>query len=520
MTTPRRFAIGALVALAAFSSPAYARSASEAAYDAFVHAVAARGRELPTSDGTRRWEARLASAKDVRALAIALDQVVAALAKEAPADRPRALELDARLAKLRRGLAMATALGVDPGELLVVTVRLIQDAGGWDSVVWGEKAYPAASGDVVLQLRVPRKWVPSSSRSDPVFTACEQAVFHPLRNDEIVQSPERWAAYLEEAKRLVPAALRTAHLPKLPEELVVLDPPDSVFSRAMDPMPGAWPFPVRTVPVSEWAAQTPTRGDGPERRKAFQDAWVEIANTTYAREYRGNCALLVEKLVVEPLDAVVTPMLTARRHRLLGAWVKPYVLRSLPLREAPAMNAPAVARLQRGEAVESIAGVSAEQETGQVTLERWVRVRTASGVEGWVPNELILGWRGGTGERTQTLAVLDIRPPDALAADVAQLDQQASVWRGASLASKHPNKAKAAAAAAQARTSLDYFCRLKARLEHEAGAEQMQAWAEHAARKRQAAGESASAVDSLFDATWRNPECGATSAAAPSPAGP
>lgn len=520
MTMRWRLVLGVLLALTVHSSAARAQSPSESAYDVFVHTVAARARELPNKDGTRRWEARLASIADVRAVAAALDTVVAALAQEAPSQRPRALELDTRLATLRRGLSMATALGVEPGELLVVTVRLIQDAGGWDSVVWGEKAYPLASGDVSLRLRVPKKWMPSSSRSDPVQAGCEQATFETWTEADIVQSPDQWAAYLAEAKRFVPAALRTAHLPNVPDEIVVLDPPDSVFSRAMDPVASTLPFSVRTVSVKEWASQTPSRSDGPARRKAFQDAWVEISNTTYAREYRGNCALLVQKLVVEPLDAIVTPMRVTHRRRLLGAWVKPYLLRAMPLREAPSLSAAHVAQLDRSEAVETLAGASAEQESGQVTLASWVQVRTSSGVEGWVPNEVSIDWYGATGKRSQTLAVLSTQRPVSLENDVKQLDQQASLWRTAQKTSEHPNVSKAAAAKAQARTSFDYFCQLKARLEDEVGSEQMQTWAEQATERRLHSGESAEAIDALFEQTWKNPACGSTSAASLAPVDP
>lgn len=518
MTTPGWLVLGMFLTLP--MSAASAQSPSEQAYDVFVHTVAAHARELPNNDGTRRWEAHLASVAEVRAVAVTLDQVITALAQEEPSRRPRALELDARLAKLRRGLLMASALGVDPGELLVVTVRLAQDAGGWDSVVWGEKAYPIAAGEVTLRLRVPKEWMPSSSRSDPVLTGCEPATFEPWAKEDVVQSPERWATYLNEAKRFVPAALRTAHLPKLPEELVVLDPPDSVFSRAMDPTPNTLPFVVRTVPVKEWAHQTPSRGDGPARRKAFQEAWTEISSTTYAREYRGNCALLVQKLVVEPLDAIVSPKLEARRRSLLGAWVKPYVQRALPLRAAPSLNAPFIARLERAQRVETIGGVSGEQESGQVTLESWVRIRTNEGVEGWVPNEVSIGWHSATGERNQTLAVLATQRPGPLEDDVQQLDRQASLWLASWRQSEHPNAAKANAARAQARTSFDYFCQLKARLEHEVGAEQMRTWTEQAAQRRRDSGESTEAVDALFEQTWRNPTCGATSAASPVPGWP
>lgn len=504
----RLLSVALLVLLGAPSAAAQTPGPAERAYQAFVHAVGARARVLSPQDGTRRWEAALATADDVRAVSVALDTAVTALAHAQGADRPKALELEQRLTRLRRGLSMVAALGVDPGELVQAHVRMVQDAGGWDSVVWSERAYPAVSGDVSLVLKVPVRWLPVESAADPVFSGCEQARFEAWRDEDVQRSPETWWQYLQEAKRFVPAALRTAHLPKLPEALVILDPPDAVFTRAMQPTGTTLPFAVRTVPVSQWADQTPSPDDGPARRKAFREAWQELKQTGYAREYRGNCALLAQKLVVEALEPVVTRVQLERRRRLLGPWLRPYVQRATTLRRDPTASAPAVAEVARGEEVETLDGVIVDEATARLTVSDWVRVRTASGVEGWLPAATRIAWTSPLRTDRVTAPVLGPEPPDALEQVIRQLDRQADAWHLSTEAAKHLAGDKARDSRKQANDQLDLFCQLKASLAAEVGPQELAKVVARVRARRLAEGQVGSRVEAIVADTWAARKCG------------
>lgn len=493
---------------ASTTASAQTRGPAESAYEAFVQAVAVRARVLSPQDGTRRWEASLQTAEDVRVVSVALDTAVSALARAQGSDRPRALELEERLTTLRRGLSMVAALGVDPGELVQAHVRMVQDAGGWDSVVWGERAYPAVSGDVSVVLKVPVRWLPVESAADPVHVGCEQARFEPWRDEDVARSPAKWGSYLQEVKRFVPAALRTAHLPKLPEALVVLDPPDAVFSRAMEPAGRALPFAVRTVPVSEWADQTPSPDDGPARRKAFRDAWRELQQTAYAREYRGNCALIAQKLVAEALEPVVNRVQLERRRRLLGPWLRPYAQRAFPLRLEPTTSAAVVAKIDRGEEVETLDGVIVDELTGQLTVSDWIRVRTTAGLEGWLPSATRVAWVSPTRKDRQAVTVLAPEPPDSLDEVIHQLDRQADAWHLSIEAARHLVGAKAADSKQQAADQLELFCQLKASLTHEVGPAGLAEASAKAQARRRAEGQVASRVETVFAGTWSAKGCG------------
>lgn len=498
---------GAFLAFFGALSPALAESPPELAYSAFVRSVSARSVEGSRDDGTRRWKASLRRASDVRDVGRALDAALEALRKAQASEQPQAVRLLEGLELLHARLAMARALGVEPGNLLRVTLQMRQDGGGWDSVVWGERAYPVVSGDVALHFKVPEHALPHGD-TDPVVLGCPDARFERWTETDIARDPEPWIEYLAESRRYVEAALRTAHLPAVPQELIVLDPPDSAFSRPVDLKPVKRPFAIRRVSVQEWADQAPGPNDGPERRRAFLEAWREIQATTYAREYRGNCALIAQRLVVDALAQTAPGIRAAQRESLLGAWVRPVIQHSVPLRQAASAESALVAHLKRGEAVESLVGFDVAPGTTRVELADWLKVRTDAGETGWVPRELVLQWQGPERSGVLTLTLFDVADPETIADRVSRVDEQATLWRQSSQAIHRVRGERAVEAAKQAKDSLDYFCQIKARLENELGRAGVADVARQMRAKRLGAGEDPKAVADLFKETWHNPACG------------
>src|SRR5690606_22692778 len=103
----------------------------------------------------------------------------------------------------------------------------------------------------------------------------------------------------------------------------------------------------------------------------------------------------------------------------------------------PTASAPAVAEVARREEVETLDGVIVDEATARLTVSDWVRVRTASGVEGWLPAATRIAWTSPLRTDRFTAAVLGPEPPDSLEQVIRQLDRQADAWHLSTEAAKH-----------------------------------------------------------------------------------
>lgn len=500
-----RFAL--LAALVLLTTTARAASPAETAWAAFVSEVALRAQQVPTKDGTRKLVARPKKAQDVAALAKAAERAHLALLAAPETERPKALELPTRLAEVRVALATAATWAVDPGEFLEVQVTLLQDGGGWDSVVFGTTAYPTIQAHVALVLAVPPRWLPAQSISDPVFQACDNARFEAWNEERIAADPERWRRYLEQARGFVPGALRAGQTAELPDNITVLDPPDASFTRAGDPGT-RWPFRIRTIPVGEWADQQPTPNDGTARRAEFKRVYEQQRRTTWARAHRTNCAVLVQRLVVEPLEPKVEQARVQKRKEALAPHVRQVAQTNLVLRAQPAADAPESGRVDRGDEVEVRAGLSVDEATGTVSRAPWLRIATEE-AEGWVPSTQRFAWRTPEREKVETLPTVSDDDPFTFIPFASECDRKASAWVLARDAAKTLKGAAAQESRQQVTGALENFCRCRAEIARDFTAKGgPKRAAELALENRVANGELKVAAQAGIDATWNLARCG------------
>lgn len=499
---------------------------AEDAYANLIRQVAPLSRPLPRATTAALPAGRFAVLRTTESV-LALSPVVDAVIRELdnpPGGRSKDIPptLLEELKKLKSALDNSKALGIAPGALLQIDIRMLDN----NPVIWGDVRYPHiySTSSVVLYVENDVILLPDRRESRYLDLACPNIRLDQRPDgDALARDALFWDRYLTEIKTYVSGQLRRSGSETLPDAALVVEQPErNKASFLFDPNQKPFPIAFRVVPLETWAGPDSEIKVGSQgwttkeaaRLEALRTRWKKAVSTQYAAPRHASCALIAQRLVAEPLENAVAQARAAARERMLAPHRHQVVTLDSPVYVEPSRTSAVVGMVLVGESVEVTEGISTDEGNNQVVFKPMVHVQTARGVKGWLEVSRPLGWRMDANEIDDAVDVLNRDGPESIETMAEELSAFANTWQVSQTRAENAKgrgvfgKGEYEAALAESSTSMRDFCRTKALLVARYGPKQLDLITRDFRAEQKHRGTRPALINSMVKEMFLNPRCG------------